>query len=98
MKLATNRHLVGGAVTSFSIGLMTLSLIEHSKKLIIIILAITFVQCTYNDIPETNHVPTVHSVAAALYLQFMVQHLHVMLFPMLTFRRLMSTIVALTHR
>ena len=51
--------------------------------IIIIMLAITFVQCTYNDIPETNHVPTVHSVAAVLYLQFMVQYLHVMLFPML---------------
>jgi len=28
------------------------------------------VQCIYNYVPETNHVPTVHTVAAALYLQF----------------------------
>jgi len=35
-------------------------------------------QCIYNYVPETNHVPTVYSVAAALYLQFV---LHVLLFP-----------------
>ena len=52
---------------------MTLWLIRHSKKFIIIImLVITFMQCTYSDIPDTNHVPTVHSVAAVLYLQFTV--------------------------
>ena len=65
--------------------------------IIIIMLAITFVQCTYNDIPETNHVPTVHSVAAVLYLQFMVQYLHVMLFPMLnTFRTTTSALPAVS--
>jgi len=31
----------------------------------------------YNYIPETNHISTVYSVAAVLYLQFV---LHVMLF------------------
>jgi len=46
--------------------------------IIIIMLVITFVQCIYNCIPETNPVSTVHSVAAALYLQFTVPH--VMLF------------------
>ena len=45
--------------------------------IIIIILVITFVRGIYNYIPETNHVYTVHSVAAVLYLQFV---LHVMLF------------------
>jgi len=35
-------------------------------------LVITFMQCTYSDIPDTNRVPTVHNVAAVLYLQFMV--------------------------
>jgi len=34
-------------------------------------------QAIYNCIPETNHVSTVYSVAAVLYLQFV---LHVMLF------------------
>ena len=43
----------------------------------IIILVITSMQCIHNYVPETNHVPTVHSVAAVLYLQFL---LHVMLF------------------
>ena len=51
--------------------------------IIIITLVITSTQCIYNYVPETNHVSTVHSVAAVLYLQFMVQYLHVMLFPML---------------
>ena len=45
--------------------------------IIIIILVITFMQAIYNYIPETNHVSTVYSVAAVLYLQFV---LHVMLF------------------
>jgi len=45
--------------------------------IIIIILVITFMQGIYNYIPETNHVFRVHSVAAVLYLQFV---LHVMLF------------------
>ena len=45
--------------------------------IIIIILVITFMQCIYNYVPETNHVSIVYSVAAVLYLQFA---LHVMLF------------------
>ena len=36
-----------------------------------------FMQGIYNYIPETNHVSRVYSVAAVLYLQFV---LHVMLF------------------
>ena len=45
--------------------------------IIIIILVITFMQCIYNYIPETNRVSIVYSVAAVMYLQFA---LHVMLF------------------
>jgi hypothetical protein len=37
---------------------------------IIIIIIITFMQSIYNYIPETNHDSTVYSVAAVLYLQF----------------------------
>jgi hypothetical protein len=45
--------------------------------MMIIILVIIFMQGMYNYKPETNHVYSVHSVAAVLYLQFV---LHVMLF------------------
>jgi len=45
--------------------------------IIIIIHVITFMQGIYNHIPEINHVYRVYSVAAVLYLQFV---LHVMLF------------------
>ena len=45
--------------------------------IIIIIHLITFMRGIYNYIPETNHVSRVYSVAAILYLQFV---LHVMLF------------------
>ena len=48
--------------------------------IIIIIPVITFMQGVYNYTPETKNVSGVHSVAAVLYLQFV---LHVMLFPML---------------
>jgi ABC-type nitrate/sulfonate/bicarbonate transport system permease component len=48
--------------------------------IIIIVCVITFMQGIYNYIPETNHVSSVYSVAAALYLQFV---LHVMLFRVL---------------
>jgi len=41
-----------------------------------IILVITFMQGIYNYIHETNHVSRVYSVAAVLYLQFV---LHVLL-------------------
>jgi hypothetical protein len=44
---------------------------------VIIILVITFMQGIYKYIPETNHVSRVYSVAAVLYLQFLLQ---VMLF------------------
>ena len=45
--------------------------------IIIIIILITFMHGIYNYVPETNHVSTVHSVTAVLYLQSV---LHVMLF------------------
>jgi len=45
--------------------------------IIIIILVITFMLGIYKYIRETNHVSRVQSVAAVLYLQFV---LHVMLF------------------
>ena len=46
-------------------------------SIIVIILVITFMQGIYNYIPVTNHVWRVYSVAAVLYLQFVI---HVMLF------------------
>ena len=45
--------------------------------IIIIIPVITFMQGIYNYVLETNHISKVHSVAAVLYLHFVV---HVMLF------------------
>ena len=45
--------------------------------IIIIILVITLMHGVYNYIPETNRVTMLYSVAAVLYLQFV---LHVMLF------------------
>jgi len=48
--------------------------------IIIIIICHTFMTCIYNYLPETNRVSRVYSVAAVLYLQFV---LHVMLFRML---------------
>ena len=45
--------------------------------IIIIIPVFTFMHGIYNYIPETDHVSRVRSVAAVLYLQFV---LHVMLF------------------
>jgi hypothetical protein len=45
--------------------------------IIIIIIIITCMHGIYNYIPETNHVSSVHSVTAVLYLQSV---LHVMLF------------------
>ena len=44
---------------------------------IVIIFVITFMQGIYNYTPQTNHVSRVHSVAAVLYLQLVLQ---VMLF------------------
>ena len=49
----------------------------NDVEIIVIILVIAFVCGIYSYIPETNHVSRVHSVAAVLYLQFV---LHVMLF------------------
>ena len=48
--------------------------------LLLLLLFITCMKGIYIYIPETNHVSGVYSVAAVLYLQFMV---HVILFPML---------------
>jgi sterol desaturase/sphingolipid hydroxylase (fatty acid hydroxylase superfamily) len=39
---------------------------------IIIIIIITFMQCIYTYIPETNHVSCVYNVVAILYLRFVV--------------------------
>jgi hypothetical protein len=41
--------------------------------IIIIIFFIAFMQGIYNYIPETNHVSRVYSVAAVLYLQFVLR-------------------------
>jgi len=61
--------------------------------MIIFIFLITFIQGTYNYIPETNHVVMVYSVADVLYLQFV---LHIMLFCKLivfcTFMLVLSTV------
>jgi hypothetical protein len=46
-------------------------------NIIIAIFVITFMQGIHNYIPETNHLSMAYSVAAVLYLQFV---LHVMLF------------------
>ena len=56
----------------FSTGIIIIIII-----FIIIILVILFMQGIYNYIPDTNHVYTVYSAAAVLYLQSV---LHLMLF------------------
>ena len=45
----------------------------------VLFFVITFMQSIYNYIPEINHISRVYSVAAVLYLQFV---LHVMLLHM----------------
>jgi hypothetical protein len=45
--------------------------------IVVVILVITFMQGFYNYLPETNPVSRVYSVAAVLFLQFV---LHVILF------------------
>jgi hypothetical protein len=45
----------------------------YSIIIIIIIIDISFMQGTYTYIPETNHVPGEHRVAAILMLLFMVR-------------------------
>jgi hypothetical protein len=52
-------------------------LVRSAAIIIIIILVVTRMKCIYNYIPETNHVYRLCSVAAVLYLQFV---LHVTLF------------------
>ena len=52
-------------------------LFSYISNFVIIILIFTFMQGIYNYIPETVYVSRVYSVAAVLYLQFL---LHVMLF------------------
>jgi hypothetical protein len=49
----------------------------HAVTCIIIILFITFMHGMYNYVPDTNHISRLYSVAAVLYIQFM---LHAMLF------------------
>jgi len=46
---------------------------------LVLLYVITFIEDIYNYIPETNHVSRVYSVAAALYLLFL---LNVILFRM----------------
>jgi len=46
---------------------------------------LTFMQCIYNYIPETNHVFRVYSVAAAPYLQFIIYiyiYIHTVILPL----------------
>jgi hypothetical protein len=67
-------HKRAGTTTSFEI---------ITFRLLLFLLLLTFLSITcsmqgiYKYIPETNHVSRVHSIAAVLYLQFV---LHVMLF------------------
>ena len=53
------------------------SALSNIFRVSILIIIVTFVQDIHNYVPETNHISRVHSVAAVLYLQFV---LHVMLF------------------
>jgi hypothetical protein len=41
--------------------------------LLLLLLFITFMQIVYNYIPETHHVSRVHTLAAILWLQFVVR-------------------------
>ena len=50
------------------------------SKSLLILFVITSLQDIYNYTPETNHVPTLYTVAAILLLQYMT---YIMLFPML---------------
>jgi hypothetical protein len=64
------------------LGMLVKTVYWHQLQLyiiiiIIVILVITFMQGIYICIPETNHVSRINSVAAVLYVQFV---LHVMLF------------------
>ena len=55
---------------------------QNFDIIIIIIIIVTCIQSMYNYTHKTNHVTTLYSVAAVLYLQSL---LHVMLFRMLNF-------------
>jgi hypothetical protein len=55
-------------------------MLKMVMTVILIILFITFMQGIYKYVPETNYASRVYSVAAVLYLKFV---LHVMLFCML---------------
>jgi len=55
----------------------TLNIVIAFIYLLTVVFVITFMQGIYNNIPETNHVSGVYSVAAILYIQFV---LHEMLF------------------
>ena len=59
----------------FIIVIVLLILIIIIIIVVVAVLVIPFMQGIYNYIPDTNHVSTVYSVAAVLYLQFV---LHVM--------------------
>ena len=51
-------------------------LIRYIYETPLLLLVVTFVQCTYNYKHETNYVSTVYSVAAVLCLQFMTHEEH----------------------
>jgi hypothetical protein len=63
----------------FAIGSELYTICIWTPRLLLLSL-VTFMQCIYSYVPDTNHVYRVYSVAAILLLQFMV---HVMLFPMI---------------
>jgi succinate dehydrogenase hydrophobic anchor subunit len=68
-------NYVRAIVTDYLISYYVPELIYLLQLLFFLVL--TFMRGTYSYIPETNHVSRVSSVAAVLYLQFM---LHVMSF------------------
>jgi hypothetical protein len=63
------------------------NIIRSSLWILLLLLLFYYHQDNYNYIPETNHFFRVNSVAAVLYLQFL---LHVMLFRMCTFTLVLS--------
>ena len=89
MKNQCSKHSTKSGVLTSVFKAYTLMTCAHTTCMIIIIIiivvvviiiinpVITFLQGMYNYTPITNHVSRVYSVAAVLYLQFV---LHVMLF------------------
>ena len=69
-------HKRASTTTSFEI-ITSRLLLLLLLLLLLTLLSITCMQGIYNYIPETNHVSSAHSIAAVLYLQFV---LRVMLF------------------